>query len=160
MTTGERIRTTRKQADGGKGITQRELGKRCGIAEPTIRRYELNKLNPKIETLRKIADALNVSVDDLLDLRPDEKNILDNSEDHADFTRDQLLEAMVEGRPFRDIEDALSLINSDTLDMVCNLSTDALGNALWSYFGPLNKLGKFEAVRRIAELNRLSEYQK
>lgn len=47
------------------GLTQKELGDKCAIAEPTIRRYELGKLNPKYETLRKIADALNVSVDEI-----------------------------------------------------------------------------------------------
>mgnify|MGYP004555363227 CR=1 FL=1 len=63
MTTGELIRKCRKEA----GLTQKELGERAGIAEPTIRKYESNRLNPKIETLKKIADALNVSVSDLSD---------------------------------------------------------------------------------------------
>lgn len=57
MTVGERIRAARKKA----GLTQKELGERCGIAEPTIRRYELGKLNPKIETLKKIAKPLCIS---------------------------------------------------------------------------------------------------
>lgn len=63
MTTGELIRKCRKEA----GLTQKELGERAGIAEPTIRKYESNRLNPKIETLQKIADALNVSVSELSD---------------------------------------------------------------------------------------------
>ena len=50
MTVGERIRNARKNA----GLTQKQLGEKCGIAEPTIRRYELGKLNPKYETLQKI----------------------------------------------------------------------------------------------------------
>ena len=41
MTVGERIRAARK----AKGLTQKQLGEACGIAEPTIRRYELGKLN-------------------------------------------------------------------------------------------------------------------
>lgn len=63
MTTGELIRKCRKEA----GLTQKELGERAGIAEPTIRKYESNRLNPKIETLQKIADALNVNVSELSD---------------------------------------------------------------------------------------------
>lgn len=56
MTTGDKIRAARKKA----GLTQRKLGELCGIAEPTIRKYELGKLNPKKETLEKIAEPLGV----------------------------------------------------------------------------------------------------
>ncbi len=48
------------------GLTQKQLGEKCGIAEPTIRKYELGKLNPKIETIGKIAAALNVPVADIM----------------------------------------------------------------------------------------------
>lgn len=58
MTAGERIREARIQ----RGMTQKQLGERAGIAEPTIRKYELGKLNPKYETMRKIASALDVTV--------------------------------------------------------------------------------------------------
>ena len=57
MTTGEKIREARKRA----GLTQKRLGELSGIAEPTIRRYETDKLNPKIETLKKIAEPLNIN---------------------------------------------------------------------------------------------------
>lgn len=62
MTVGECIRTLRLS----KKMTQKQLGELSGIAEPTIRRYESGKLNPKIETVKKIADALGVHVFDLL----------------------------------------------------------------------------------------------
>lgn len=64
MTTGQLIRFHRKRV----GLTQKELGERAGIAEPTIRRYELGKLNPKYETLEKIAGALGILVTNLIDL--------------------------------------------------------------------------------------------
>lgn len=62
MTIGERIRNARKNA----GLTQKQLGEKCGIAEPTIRRYELGKLNPKYETLQKIASALEIPLSQIL----------------------------------------------------------------------------------------------
>ena len=62
MTTGELIRHARMSA----GLTQKELGNRAGIAEPTIGRYELGKLNPKPATLKKIAAALGVEWYELL----------------------------------------------------------------------------------------------
>lgn len=67
MTTGERIRAERQKA----GLTQKQLGELCGIAEPTIRRYELDKLKPKRETLQKIAKPLGIYY---LDLCSDEEN--------------------------------------------------------------------------------------
>ena len=45
QTIGAKIREFRK----ARGMTQKELGEKSGIAEPTIRRYELGKLNPKFE---------------------------------------------------------------------------------------------------------------
>lgn len=66
MTTGERIRLIRCE----KHLTQKQLGDLCKpkIAESTIRRYELGKLNPKIETIQKIAVALEVEITELLDM--------------------------------------------------------------------------------------------
>lgn len=61
MTIGERIRNVRKS----KNLTQKQLGELAGIAEPTIRRYELGKLNPKYETIEKIACALGTTPDTL-----------------------------------------------------------------------------------------------
>lgn len=62
MTVGEIIRRTRK----AKNMTQKQLGEASGIAEPTIRKYESGRLNPKRETLHKIATALEVSTIALL----------------------------------------------------------------------------------------------
>lgn len=57
MTIGDKIRTERKKH----GWTQKQLGEKCGIAEPTIRSYELGRLNPKKETIKKFSSALGVS---------------------------------------------------------------------------------------------------
>lgn len=57
MTTGERIREIRKSM----GLTQKQLGNKVGIAEQTIGQYERGTLNPKIETLVRIAAALDVN---------------------------------------------------------------------------------------------------
>ena len=54
MKTCEKIKKIRKE----KGFTQKKLGEKTGIAESTIRRYEIGLLNPKLETIKKIADAL------------------------------------------------------------------------------------------------------
>ena len=53
LTTGEKIKKTRIQ----KEFTQKQLAEKCGMYESQIRKYESGKINPKIETLQKIATA-------------------------------------------------------------------------------------------------------
>lgn len=62
MTTGELIQVKRKE----KGYTQKQLAEKCGVATGTIQQYELNKREPRQEQLRKIAEALNISLNDLI----------------------------------------------------------------------------------------------
>lgn len=73
MTIGEKIKSARLS----KKLTQKQLGKLCGMADSAIRRYELGGANPKIETLQKIADALGMPLsefnDNLMEI-PDFKN--------------------------------------------------------------------------------------
>lgn len=58
MPTGFKIKEIRKR----KGLTQKQLGEKCGMYESQIRKYENGKANPKMETLQKIADALGCSL--------------------------------------------------------------------------------------------------
>lgn len=63
MTIGENIKRIRKE----KGLTQKKLGELCGINEANIRKYELGKANPKIETIDKIANALGVPIAQIME---------------------------------------------------------------------------------------------
>ena len=65
LTVGEKIRAVRKE----RKMTQKRLGNILGMDTTRISQYETGQRNPKIETLSKIADALGVSVAELL---PDE----------------------------------------------------------------------------------------
>ena len=65
-----RIQAFRKE----KGLSQAQLAEKAGISEISIRKYENGERNPKIETLGKIAMALNVPVSDLYDLGPLQPN--------------------------------------------------------------------------------------
>lgn len=64
MTVGDNIKKIRIE----KGLTQKELGELCGMADSAIRRYENGPLVPKLSTLNKIAQALNVSISLLIDV--------------------------------------------------------------------------------------------
>jgi Predicted transcriptional regulator with C-terminal CBS domains len=64
MTVGEKIQKIRKE----KGLTQKKLSELSNIHEVQIRQYELGKANPKIETINKIANALNVDICNLIEI--------------------------------------------------------------------------------------------
>ncbi|MBQ3455040.1 MAG: helix-turn-helix transcriptional regulator [Synergistaceae bacterium] len=49
-----------------KGITQEALGALTGIEPNTLSRYERGTLSPSAKAVMRIAEALNVSVDELL----------------------------------------------------------------------------------------------
>lgn len=64
-TIGENIKRIRKE----KGLTQKQLGALCkpSMADSAIRRYEAGKANPKLATVRKIAEALDCKLYELVD---------------------------------------------------------------------------------------------
>ena len=64
MDEGNKIKEIRKK----KGLTQKQLGERLGVSQTMIAQYENGKRKPKLETLNKIASALDVSVSELRDV--------------------------------------------------------------------------------------------
>lgn len=63
MALGERIATLRKK----RGWTQGILAEKVGVHSNHITRWETNRMRPSITTLRRIAEALGVTLDELLD---------------------------------------------------------------------------------------------
>ena len=64
MTFGQRLVNARKD----KGLSQEQLGKQVDIDKRIISRYETDKTVPSIDVARKIASALEVSLDYLTEL--------------------------------------------------------------------------------------------
>lgn len=63
MKLGDKIRIAREKA----GLTQEELGKRCGTTKQTIYKYEIGKVtNIPLDRLEMIAEAVGVSSSTLL----------------------------------------------------------------------------------------------
>jgi transcriptional regulator with XRE-family HTH domain len=63
---GKNIRTLRNKHK----MTQSDLAKKSGVSFYTIVKIELDQnKNPKIKTTAKIADALDISIDELLTLK-------------------------------------------------------------------------------------------
>ena len=65
MSFSDRLRQARKR----QGLTQEELGKKSGLSTYTIQRYEYGKLNPKRDTVAKLATALNLGYNFVNDRR-------------------------------------------------------------------------------------------
>lgn len=61
-TTGERIKAARGKA----GLTQKQLGEKLGISYQAVAQWENDLRNPKIKSLRAIANALEVPLRDLI----------------------------------------------------------------------------------------------
>lgn len=62
MKIGDKISSLRKQ----KGLSRDELGKIVGTSGAVIGRYERDEITPSVEIAKKIADALEVSLDYLV----------------------------------------------------------------------------------------------
>lgn len=59
---GQNIKRIREK----KGITQIDLAYECGFEKGNMSRIEAGRTNPTIKTLAKIAEALGVSITDII----------------------------------------------------------------------------------------------
>ena len=62
MTTGQNIKAARKKV----GLTQKELAQKLGLSFQSIAQWENDLRNPKLDTIKRIADALHVDWYDLI----------------------------------------------------------------------------------------------
>lgn len=108
----ERLKTLRIQ----RKMTQSELAKKIYISQPAYSKYEVGTASPNPETLSKIADALDVSVDYLLGS--------DSQPARPGYIRIPVLGRVAAGIPIDAIEDVI-----DWED----ISTAAAGDG--EYFG-------------------------
>ena len=69
---GDNIKRIRKS----KGLTQNQLSEKLEVAEVTIRKWENGEREPNLETIRKIANTLEVPLGELIE-KEDSKIILE-----------------------------------------------------------------------------------
>ena len=62
---GKKIREIREK----RGLTQEELGRLVDKSASTIYGYEVNQIEPPYETLCRLSTALNVEIEDILELK-------------------------------------------------------------------------------------------
>lgn len=58
-----------------KGFTKAELARRIGVSDVTLGQWESGKISPRMGKIEKVAEVLEVSVDDLVFSEPTQHNL-------------------------------------------------------------------------------------
>lgn len=145
MSIGENIRRARIE----KGITQRELGERLGgISQQQIGQWENGNKNPKLETVHRIANALQVDISEIYtDFAIFKNRVVENSPALSTAKRIGILEDDL----FEDLEQRHIV---EELDI-----TEDKQELLFEY-NKLNTDGQKEARKRVQELTEIPRYTK
>lgn len=181
MNIGEVIKAARKKA----GLTQKQLAERMGVNPSLISQYEKGFRNPKLETLERIASALEVPLEDLLSDKvrdqaqaiadrltryfEEEYNNPDSENYHSSrirevFSRENnlqaALETIMEEVPYEQI-----WLDPDQPDYILALGMTGLPDSvieqkLLEIFHGLNHRGKIEALFRMRELEQVRGFHK
>lgn len=128
MTFGEKVKEIRIR----QGISQLQLGQKMNISQQAVAKYERLVDQPKLITVRKLADALEVSINEL-------------TLNWSDYSPDEL---------FVDMEcNESDYKNIDPRDV-------ANENRILSHFHHLNYAGQEKAIEQVSLLTKIPEYQK
>lgn len=132
MSIGEKIKYYREQ----KGFSQMELGLYSGINNKTISSYETNRQSPHSNNLTKIANALDISITQLYDLK------IENQQ----YISDEEINSMSIGEILRYYRN-LNKLTQDELAKLCGIS----GEIIYSY--ETEKVEPFRiTVNKIAQI--------
>lgn len=168
MSVAENIRKIRKE----KGLTQKQLGEACNpkIGESTIRKYELGLLNPKIETLKKIASAFEMQLwefidDEYFDIATDEEPGSEENEVKFFDEKRELIKNILNNKEMSDKEKNSAvhdiIIQSE---IVTNMHFEnAKRGAIHLFemcYDSLNAEGQNKALEYVEMLTKIPEYQK
>lgn len=87
---GDKFNENLKMARERKGLSQKDIAESIGVAKSTYSLYESGNREPNVQTIKKIADILNVSADELLGIDDEPQTIA------AHLDADDLSEAEIE----------------------------------------------------------------
>lgn len=160
MTIGQRIRQIRQQ----RGYTQKKVAEACGMADSAIRKYESGAQVPRIETLQRIASALNVPVIELL-------GTVDEMDKQITEKLTDAKKSLDEGKGVTSdwekrvkwAEAVMSASQAATLAEQRKISQELeqqTQDEMLNSFQKLNFLGQQEAAKRIKELSYVPDYKK
>lgn len=154
MTTGQKIKQLRKE----KGLTQKDLGKLIGMSYQQIGQYENGKRKPKTETLRKIANALEVPISELDDSLSFDNMLLDL------FAGSPKFDEIIDKKP--SVSYALENKHRERLEYynhAINVKHEKMqpgDEMILSYFHEANDLGKDKIIDYASDIVENPKYRK
>lgn len=109
----DRIKELRKQ----KGLSQKTLAELCGVHQTAVSQWEKGRTTPDLDSLKKLANALGVSVEILLggELTKDENKIPGFSRINADAVAEKLGKSDIFALTVNDNTMSPALIPGDTV---------------------------------------------
>lgn len=131
-----------------KGLTQKQLADKTGLATITIQNYEGGKYKPKYETACKIANALEIPISDILDSDILDQTYIDLVERSINVTPSVITSHYPVGSTVKDLDDLPfdnNIICTDEKELILN-------------YRMLNSLGRVVAVERVKELTEINKY--
>lgn len=140
MQIGHNIKNLRKAA----GLTQKQLGEKLGISFQSIAQWETGKRIPKIETLRKIAAALNCDISEI-----DESFINSSTVKAQELPHDALVALYKTTDSTQTAQVIFSKLSA--------IDQESIINTL-RYLQQLNSSGKSIAANRVQELTLIEKY--
>ncbi len=128
MTFGEKVKAAREKM----GLSQSALAKRMHISQQAVAKYEKIVEQPKLSTVRKIANALGVTISELVT-------------DWSSFSPGELFEDLSENEVDYAAIDPRQAVND---------------NRIVNHFHNLNPAGQEKAIAYTADLTKIPEYRK
>lgn len=128
MTFGEKVKEIRKR----KGLSQLELGEKMQVSQQAIGKYEKTLDQPKMATVRKIANALGVPLSELVT-------------DWSQFSPEEICEDMQDNDIDYSAIDPRQAVNN---------------NRIINKFHNLNFAGQEKAIEQVELLTKIPEYRK
>lgn len=159
MNFGERLKTLRKY----RKLTQKELGSKCDMPDSQIRKYESNNITPRLDTLIKLANALNVQLTDLTgetELEMEDGQLIRKYHPNVYNSPEELERALKEARsrPISTDPDSVGIKISQGGGIVVNEKN--YDGTISSQIQLLNDKGKEEVIRHIGILSGNPDYKK
>lgn len=149
MTVGEKIYYCRLENH----MTQKELGEKTGIDSATIGKYERGVLKPKLDTIAKIARAMNLYAADLIDDDQWKQVSMWASGSLQDELAERTKDAQIAIEETRKLSLKVDLMQVEQ-------TFGAGGRKLMELYNLLNDNGQSVAVERVEELAQIPKYQR
>ena len=167
MEIGERLLIARKKA----GLNQNELAEKLKISPVNISQLENGDRTPRTDTIKKITNILGISVYEILpedvkeqfsDLKKylNSTTLTEEEESLLHETVSILLNNSIMTEIYDKLYAATCRMDKFMLSQLQDISDEYLQETLIKSFNELNRLGKIEAVQRVAEMETAVRFRK